>query len=324
MTKRTLGFLLVCVSILTFSAGLALSSRAGQTESEGAANYEFIPGEMYRMPTHFGPSTGPRRGEDGKKFANKDAPKTTSISVSFLTDREPLARLLPDGFSLGADPVVTVRASYITEIPWLAGRGYNTLGVSFPAVFDGNEDRAVGSFLLVLWENLTDPILTGREELGFSKIYAELPEPRVYQGETHVMASWMGFKFLDLNVTNLEQVPMNNSPSPAARRDDGEPRRDDGELRGTLHFKYFPRTGEWGTADVAYAVLTPSGNSNSVIQESWRGEGTVEFHKARWEDMPTQHTIVNTFADLPIKEYRGARITKTVGGKDLSDQRILR
>ena len=55
------------------------------------------------------------------------------------------------------------------EIEWLAGRGYNTLGVSFPAVFEGEVDRATGSLLTVLWENLTDPILTGREELGFSK-----------------------------------------------------------------------------------------------------------------------------------------------------------
>ena len=56
----------------------------------------------------------------------------------------------------------------------------------------------------------------------------------------------------------------------------------------------------------------------------WEGEGTVEFHRARWEDMPTQYTIVNAFADLEIKKFLGASITKTVGGKDLSDQRILR
>jgi hypothetical protein len=34
--------------------------------------------------------------------------------------------------------------------------------------------------------------------------------------------------------------------------------------------------------------------------------------------------IVNTFHALEILEYRGASITKTVGAKDLRDQRILR
>jgi hypothetical protein len=85
-----------------------------------------------------------------------------------------------------------------------------------------------------------------------------------------------------------------------------------------------PRTGEWGTADTAYAVLTPDYTPNRRVLESRRGEGTVQWHRARWEDLPTQYHIINAFHDLEILEYRGATITKTIGGKDLSDQRILR
>ena len=85
-----------------------------------------------------------------------------------------------------------------------------------------------------------------------------------------------------------------------------------------------PRTGEWGTADIAYPVLTPAATPNRKILERWSGDGQVEFHAARWEDMPTQYNIVNAFAALDIREYRGASVTKSVGGKDLSDQRILR
>ena len=40
--------------------------------------------------------------------------------------------------------------------------------------------------------------------------------------------------------------------------------------------------------------------------------------------MPTQYNIVNALAALPIRAYRGASLTKTIGGKDISDQRILR
>ena len=275
--------------------------------------YKFQEGMMYRMPTHFGPAYGPRQGEGGKKFANLDSPKSTSMSVSFLTNREQLEEFLPEGFELGSTPVVTVGASYMTEIEWLAGRGYNTLGVSFPAVFNGKKDHAVGRLLTVLWENLTDPILTGREELGFSKIYCELPEPRTINGQTHCIASWMGFKFLDLKLWNMKKQSLEEvTKSPRRQRNDG-----------TLHYKYMPRTGEWGTPDIKYAVLTPSGNSNSVVKEVWRGEGSVQFHKATWEDLPTQFNIVNAIHGLEIKEYRGASIVKSVGGKDLSDQRIL-
>jgi hypothetical protein len=119
-------------------------------------------------------------------------------------------------------------------------------------------------------------------------------------------ASWQGFKFLDIELAGLQ--PAADAPAPG----------------NILHYKYMPRTGEWGTAEVAYAVLTPAAQPNRRVTEYRRGTGTVKFHRARWEDMPTQYMIVNAFADLEIKEWRGASLTRTVGGKDLSDQRILR
>ena len=93
---------------------------------------------------------------------------------------------------------------------------------------------------------------------------------------------------------------------------------------GTLHYKYMPRTGDWGKADAEYAVLTPAHTPNRRVLGMWRGEGTVEWQRASWEEMPTQYNIVNGLADLEIIEYRGAVITQTIGGKDLSDQRILK
>jgi len=276
--------------------------------------YEFKKAMMYRMPTHFGPSLGPRQGEGGRKFANIDSPKKTVMSVRFLTNRKQLENLLPEGFELVSDPVVTVAVTYFTEIEWLAGRGYNTLGIDFSAVFKGKKDRVSGNFLAVLWENLADPIFIGREELGFSKIYCEIPEPRILNGQTHCIASWLGFKFMDLKVGRMKQL----SAEAIA-----ENLKKEAESDGTLHYKYMPRTSDWGKPDVCYAVLTPSGGSNEVVKEMWRGEGTVQFHKAAWEDLPTMFHIVNVLRNLEIKEYRGAMMVKSVGGKDLSDQQIL-
>jgi hypothetical protein len=276
--------------------------------------YAFNPDHMYRMPTHFGPATGPRRGPAGNRFACIDNPKITAIAVSFLTNAAQLVPLLPPGFALAGEPVVTVTASYITEIEWLAGRGYNTLGVSFPAIFTGAEDHVTGNFLTVLWENLTDPIITGREELGFAKIYCELPDPTVRQGAMHCTASWLGFKFMDLTANDLVPVPT----------DADNPTANALPIDGLLHYKYMPRTGAWGQADVAYPVLTPAATPQRVVKEQWHGAGRVIFHPARWEDLPTQYMIVNTFQALTIIDYLGATVTKTVGGKDLRDQRILR
>lgn len=276
--------------------------------------YHFQANSMYRMPTHFGPRTGPRQGPDGRKFDNINTPRTTRISLSFLSSPAQLQALLPPGFALDGEPVVTISASYMTEIEWLAGRGYNTLGVSFPARFQGQEDDVSGSFLTVLWENLADPIITGREELGFAKIYCELPPPTVLRGEHRLRASWLGFQFLEMRISGLRQ-------------------QSDAEIRaliqnqtggGILHYKYMPRTGEWGTADSAYATLTPAAAPNQNIQEWWLGTGEAQWQPARWEDMPTQYNIVNRLAELEMREVRGASLVRTAGGKDLSDQRILR
>ena len=274
--------------------------------------YEFDADAMYRMPTHFGPRTGPRRGPDGRRFDNRDSPRSSNYSVTFLGEAEQLDQLLPPGFELAGEPLVTVSANYMTEIEWLAGRGYATLGLSFPARYRGTRDDVTGQFLTVLWENLTDPIITGREELGFSKIYCELPTPTSLRGEHHITASWLGFRFLDMRIGNLAAPEPAPSSSPAAS-----------PSAGTLHYKYMPRTGEWGTADSVYAVLTPAETPNRRVLEHYVGEGELRFHAARWEDMPTQYNIVNAFAGLTIREYRGAAFSKTVGSKDLSDQRIL-
>jgi acetoacetate decarboxylase len=159
------------------------------------------------MPYGFGPSPGPCSGPDGRLFGWTETPARRAVAVSFLSDADALQRLLPPGFTVRDEPVVTVEVQLFTELAWLAGRGYSTLGVKWPATFTGARDTATGPFLSVLWENLADPILTGRDELGFAKLYAGIDPPRVLgDRETHA-ATWLGHRFLD---------PMPASPQPAA------------------------------------------------------------------------------------------------------------
>lgn len=266
---------------------------------------------MFRMPYGFGPVTGPRRGPDGSGFENRETPRSTVISVSFETQREQLAELLPECFELGDKPFVTIAATYMQDLEWLAGRGYNTLGVFIPAVYRGETETARGPFLSVLWENMADPIITGREELGYAKVFCSLPEPQLSGTTAQCSANWEGFEFMSMQLDSLMQQEVS----------DASERR---PFDGVLHYKYIPRTGEWGEADVAYPVISPSETPNRRVVEHWKGEGSVQWHRASWEDMPTQYTIVNRLADLEIVGFSNASMTKTTGGKDLKDQRRLR
>jgi acetoacetate decarboxylase len=269
---------------------------------------------MLRMPVHFGPRTGPRAGPQGQQFECRNGPNVTSFAINFLTDPQQLEALLPDRFELAGEPVVTVYANYQTDIEWLAGRGYNLLGVRFPATFNGEQDRVTGQLLTVLWENLTDPIITGRDELGVPKVYCELPEPENHDNEFHLTASWLGYRFLDMRVSKLDAL----SEEQIVERQKVQ------TSAGDLHYKYIPKTGHWGEADVAYVTHIPTSTPNRVMHEQLVGEGTVEFHRTRWEDMPTQFNIVNVLHALEIREYRGASMSRWTGGKDLGDARILR
>ena len=94
-------------------------------------------------------------------------------------------------------------------------------------------------------------------------------------------------------------------------------------LTGMLHYKYVPKTGAWGEADAAYAVLSPDTGPPPPPEAFYRGEGEVAFHRARWEDLPTQYMIVNALHELEVKEYRGTTIQRRVGGGDLIGQRIV-
>lgn len=267
--------------------------------------------KLTRMPIGFGPATGPRRGPDGRRFDCLDSPVSVALSVSFRSNPGQLADLLPDRFELDGEPIVTVTATYMKNIEWLAGRGYNMLGVTIPASFRGDKDTVRGPFLTVLWENLADPIITGREELGFVKIYCELPEAVITDSSAQCTADWLGFEFMSLNIRGLKPVTDPTSTVHAG-------------IDGLLHYKYLPRTGEWGEADASYAVMTPASTPNRKITAQWVGNGAVEWSHARWEDMPTQYMIVNALAELDVEEFINASITKTTGGKDLGDQRIIR
>ncbi|MEZ5811021.1 MAG: acetoacetate decarboxylase family protein [Rhizobiaceae bacterium] len=279
--------------------------------------FAFKKGLLYRMPTFFGPSLGPRQGPDNTRF---DGPvqELEVYSVRFRSDPDQLDALLPEGFNLFGEPNVTVNAMYMTGVEWLAGRGYNMLSVEIPAEFVGEKDHVRGPFQLVIWENLADPIITGREDVGFSKIYGEIPPPRFRPNLTHCSAGWLGFRFMDMKIHDLVDAPA----------DESEPQHD-----GTLHLKYIPRTEDWGQADVNYPVLmTREANGKNVkLVERKIGRGSVTFHHAEWEDLPTFYPVVNTLAALKQHEVINATKTRTVGTSpdfyrqdNVSPARILR
>jgi hypothetical protein len=255
---------------------------------------------MYRMPVHFGPAPGPRNLPADRQ-ATRYAHQRYALSVTARSDADALCALLPPRCTLAGEPLVTVTVSRLTELAWLAGRGYNIVQIQIPDVrFEGTDGPVTGAFVPVVWENLADPIITGREELGMAKIWAEIPDPQENDGRISCAASWLGFAFLELTAEAFADAPPPAGASPPV-----------------LCWKYMPHTGDWGRPDVEYMTATGSDpNAPELCTEVFRrGTGRFRFNPARWEDMPTQYPIVNALAELPLHGFTGAALRMTSQGE---------
>lgn len=257
---------------------------------------------MYRMPVSFGPAPGPRNLPADKQHL-RFTKSTTTLTLSAATDPGQLGKLLPEGFALGDEPRLTVSVLDLTDVGWLAGRGYNIVLVRFPAVWTGRQ-RVEGDFVPVVWESMADPILTGRDELGWCKINARIPDLQMQDGRWEASAAWEGFRFFEAEAEAMQPAATQSAPRPM------------------LFQKYVPRTGEWGSADVSYATATGEEPAAEVLGAE-RGVGRFAFRTARWEDMPTQYPIVNALAALPLSDFGPATLVRSTGGGDAGSQRIL-
>lgn len=264
------------------------------------------PGHRYRMPVFFGPAPGPRQMPEGRADPH-NSPRRTLLTLTCIADRAALELLLPPRFTLWGEPMLVVELQNLKNIDWLAGRGYNTLGVKIPVEFAGREGARRGQLLTVLWENLADPIITGREELGFSKVYCEIPDVPFGANRFEIACDWMSFEFCRLSVDGLVDTPIADvSAVPPV----GE---------GVFHFRYFPRGVVRGEAEIAQVTFTPAANANARVISRQTGMGRFAFRRARWEDLPTLHHIVDFFGSLELRQLSRASIVRSEGGKDLSD-----
>lgn len=161
-----------------------------------------------------------------------------------------------------------------------------------------------------MWENLGDPIISGREEIGHPKLFAEIEDARVADGRYACAAQWLGFRFLDIEVSALSDAGA--PPAPMVGFD------------GTRTLKYLPRTGAWGEADVCEVTLTSAANSGVSVERRQCGQSAVRFHHARWTELPTMFHVVNALADLPVLEPRGGLVTWSRGPNLTSTRWVLR
>jgi len=284
-------------------------------------SYEFEEGKMYMMPVHFGPAVTPRNNINNERFIYDQPTTITNHTLVYESDPTQLEKLLPPGFTLTA-PYVVVNMNMLRNLAWLAGNGYNLVGVAIPAEYKGQEEKINGRLLMVMWENHADPILTGREQLGYSKIFCDISDIATYNNISRTKMSSWGFQFCEMTF-DKNQEPENLDELKSVLNN---PKSD-----GIMHYKYFPRTGDgFSKADVQYVCLNPSNAKlpddvkKYPVNDPVYCKGTIEWRIPTWEQMPTQHRVVEGLGGLEIKRYVGAVATTNYSLGDLYSQRIIK
>lgn len=291
-------------------------------------------GLLWRMPTSFGPMPGPRQDFYGSKRDGSKATFTTA-SVKFKSSRTLLENLFPtQKFKFAAPDTIayaTFAVTKLDKLEWLGGRGYNHFGLYIHGVQYTKEDgeTVTGTYLPVLFENLADPILSGREELGFPKLYCEL-DLKTDGQDWSLNAGWMSSRFCNITLKGLAEAPATNghaqAPAQEAPRNPHAPPPPPKE-EGLFVHKYVPASGsvgskERGQADVEYTTFISSEEEaktvERIVEKTFKASSAdVKFDALDWKALPTLHHVVQRLQEVPVYEVVEAKVVEGTGVSDV-------
>lgn len=264
--------------------------------------------KVYEMPIFFGPAPVPKNKDVNGNYVLMKPADVEAITVLFETNPEQLEPLLPEGFSLNA-PVVSVAECEFANIGYFGGNTYTLLNISVPVRFNGAHETLDGDLVLAMFENHADPIIGGREQLGYAKVYADMPK-FIKDGKTiKSSASSWGFKFMEMTLDTRTPADNPDTMKELAAMSQGK-----------FNYKYIQSTPFKGTAygcggaDASYPTFNPKAWKKPKDYpftvkppETEFCAGEVLFHSPSPDQMPMLWHVAQTLAKLEIKKYLGAQ-----------------
>lgn len=284
------------------------------------------PNMYWRMPIAFGPFPGPRIDAYGRRrLADGPTRRFTTTSIKFKTSRTFLESLLPTPQFSFPDPATVATASFsvtrLDKMAWLGGQGYTHLGLYIHGVRYTKRDGTTidGTYMPVLFESLTDPIVSGREELGMPKLFCDI-EMHNRATSCRIKASWRGATFAEIALSDLQE----DDPATEHGTIGGE------ADYGILVYRYIPAVGEPGKADAEYACVVPHEEEAKVqkatVERVWRARGDkarVRIDGLDWDALPTLHHVADVLAKVPVYEVLQAKVVEGSGVPDVMAARRI-
>ncbi|QKD58183.2 uncharacterized protein FOBCDRAFT_242480 [Fusarium oxysporum Fo47] len=287
----------------------------------------------WKSPVSFGPMPSPRQDFHGQRYNGNDSSFTT-WSVRFKSSAPYLKTLFPtDRFSFykpGTVAEATYSCTELKDMKWLGGGGYKFFGLWIHGVQYEKKDgsKIYGSFLAVLLENLADPIVTGREELGMPKLFCDIDV--VEKGaNTSIRCSWRGAEFVDITLKGLGEATNGHTNGVNGTNGHHPPAGPPGapplpEEQGLLLYRYVPAVGQPGVADAAYPVFIEDGleATKRHVEKTLVGSGSdLDLTAGTWDTLPTLNHIATGFSQIPVYGVVKSKVEYGRGVDDISHAR---
>ncbi len=246
------------------------------------------PSKIYLMPLIIGPIF------DIEKRISSVYGEVKYLILQYESDSNVIKALLPECYQLAEKPLVTVMFGYYDGVDFMAGRGYCIAAVSIAARFDGTQDHVEGDYVLVMFEDDTLPILTGREFHGIPKVYADISPVRTLpNGHLRCDVSLWGRLLFGMDLDPLKE--QNRIVRSIASKRINE--------RPTLGFKYSPSLE--GPPDASYPTILRS--DTKIDQLRMGNAGHLFFGDAGEEDIGIGKRVVDALRSLSL-----LKVTQTV------------
>ncbi|GAM34173.1 hypothetical protein TCE0_015r01579 [Talaromyces pinophilus] len=281
--------------------------------------WDRIPNPYWRMPIAFGPMPGPRQTHLGIPRDGTKSTFTTS-SIKFKTSRTILQNLFPPGrkgwrfTSPGTVAYASFSQTTLNKMEWLGGSGYRHIGLYVHGVEYVKDDGSVvqGTYLPILFESLTDPIVSGREELGMPKLYTSVD---VYRraNSYRIRTGWEGALWGNFLLEDLVEVDPSTTTGALSGEADA----------GILAYKYIPKSGRENKNIAAeeYAIFDPFSKATPTPRPQkmyTTKKASIQIDPLDWEQLPTLHHVISRLAEVPVYEVVQAKLVEGEGVPDVS------
>ncbi|MGB5566243.1 MAG: acetoacetate decarboxylase family protein [Acidimicrobiia bacterium] len=240
------------------------------------------PAKVYSMPLIMGPVF------DRESLPGRIYGETESLAVTFRTDAGAARALVPDCFSVPDDVTASAVFGDFDHVDFMAGGGYRVAYVGVSARYEG-EEIIDGLCILVMWENETLPIVSGRELIGIPKGHADISSIRETEnGGLRATASEWGHEVMRLSIPTFKEQNFVVRRA-AQKRINAQP---------WLGYKHIAAID--GPPDASYPMVV----WNEVeIDRLWLGDGgALEFGSADEDDLGQQAVVIRALRTLPIGE----------------------